>query len=135
MKKLFLIATIAMGLVTTSCDSYLDINQNPNSPQESDMTPSILMPAAEMSLAASYGDLFRILAGYHAQHFAQEFGTSNYLDYSRFTMSATRSSTGYWQLMARTLKNLETVRSITKEKRSGAHIWQLPRCVRSVFRL
>lgn len=60
MKKLFLIATIAMGLVTTSCDSYLDINQNPNSPQESDMTPSILMPAAEMSLAASYGDLFRI---------------------------------------------------------------------------
>ena len=53
MKKLFLIATIAMGLVTTSCDSYLDINQNPNSPQESDMTPSILMPAAEMSLNCS----------------------------------------------------------------------------------
>lgn len=104
-----------MGLAVTSCDSYLDINQNPNSPQESDMTPSILMPAAEMSLAASYGDLFRIPAGYHAQQFAQEFGTSNYLDYSRFTMSATRSSTGYWQLMARTLKNLETIRKITTE--------------------
>ena len=116
MKKLFLIATIAMGMVTTSCDNYLDINQNPNSPQESDMTPNILMPAAEMSLTASYGDLFRIPAGYHAQHFAQEFGTSNYLDYSRFTMSATRSSTGYWQLMARTLKNMETIRSISKEK-------------------
>lgn len=115
MKKLFLLATIAMGLAVTSCDSYLDINQNPNSPQESDMTPSILMPAAEMNLAASYGDLFRIPAGYHAQQFAQEFGTSNYLDYSRFTMSATRSSTGYWQLMARTLKNLETIRKITSE--------------------
>ena len=116
MKKLFLIATIAMGMVTTSCDNYLDINQNPNSPQESDMTPNILMPAAEMSLTASYGDLFRIPAGYHAQQFAQEFGTSNYLDYSRFTMSATRSSTGYWQLMARTLKNMETIRTISKEK-------------------
>lgn len=116
MKKLFLLATIAMGLAVTSCDSYLDINQNPNSPQESDMTPSILMPAAEMNLTASYGDLFRIPAGYHAQHFAQEFGTSNYLDYSRFTMSATRSSTGYWQLMARTLKNLETIRNIASAK-------------------
>ena len=62
-----------MGLATTSCDSYLDINQNPNSPQESDLTPSILFPAAEMSLTASYGDLFRIPAGYHAQQFAQEF--------------------------------------------------------------
>ena len=115
MKKLFIIATIAMGLATTSCDSYLDINQDPNSPQEKDMTPSILFPATEMSLTASYGDLFRIPAGYHAQQFAQEFGTSNYLDYSRFTMSATRSSTGYWQLMARTLKNLETVRKLTTE--------------------
>ena len=115
MKKFFIIATIAMGLATTSCDSYLDINQNPNSPQESDMTGSILFPAAEMSLTASYGNLFRIPAGYHAQHFAQEFGTSNYLDYSRFTMSATRSSTGYWQLYARTLKNLETVRTVSAE--------------------
>ncbi|MBR0258648.1 MAG: SusD/RagB family nutrient-binding outer membrane lipoprotein [Prevotella sp.] len=115
MKKLFIIATIAMGLATTSCDSYLDINQDPNSPQEKDMTPSILFPATEMSLTASYGDLFRIPAGYHAQQFAQEFGTSNYLDYSRFTMSATRSSTGYWQLMARTLKNLETVRKLATE--------------------
>ena len=113
MKKLFIIATIAMGLATTSCDSYLDINQNPNSPQESDLTSSILFPAAEMSLAASYGDLFRIPAGYHAQHFAQEFGTSNYLDYSRFTQSATRSSTDYWQLTARTLKNLETIRNLS----------------------
>ena len=122
MKKLFIIATIAMGLATTSCDSYLDINQNPNSPQESDLTPSILFPAAEMSLTASYGDLFRIPAGYHAQHFAQEFGTSNYLDYSRFTMSATRSSTGYWQMTARALKNLETVRNLSKESERGTYL-------------
>ena len=111
-----------MGLATTSCDSYLDINQNPNSPQESDLTPSILFPAAEMSLTASYGDLFRIPAGYHAQQFAQEFGTSNYLDYSRFTMSATRSSTGYWQMTARALKNLETVRNLSKESERGTYL-------------
>ena len=109
MKKLYIIATIVMGLATTSCDSYLDINQNPNSPQESNMTPSIMMPAAEMNFAASYGDLFRIPAGYYTQHYAQTPGTSNYLDYSAFTMSAARSGTAYTQFTSRALKSLKTI--------------------------
>ena len=34
MKKLAIISTLVLGLATTSCDSYLDINQDPNSPAE-----------------------------------------------------------------------------------------------------
>ena len=92
MKKIAIISTIVLGLGTTACDSYLDINQDPNSPAESNMTTSIMLPAAEMNLAGSYGDFMRITGGYYAQHYAQTFGTSNYLDYSQFKMSATRSS-------------------------------------------
>lgn len=103
-----------MGLVTTSCDSYLDINQNPNSPQESNMTPSIMMPAAEMNFAAAYGDLFRIPAGYYTQHWAQTPGTSNYVDYSAFTMSAARSSTAYTQITSRALKSLKTIAELAE---------------------
>lgn len=110
MKKLLtVISTIVLGLGATSCDSYLDINQDPNSPAESNMNANIMMPAAEMNLAASYGDFLRIAGGYYAQHFSQLFGTSNYLDYSQFTMSATRSSGTYTQLNARTLKNLDYI--------------------------
>ncbi len=116
MKKITIISAFALGLlVTTSCDSYLDINQDPNSPAESNMTTDILMPAAEMNLAASYGDFLRITGGYYAQHYAQTFGTSNYLDYSQFKMSATRSSSTYTQLNSRTLKNLQTIRSIAQQ--------------------
>ncbi len=122
MKKIFLISTIVLGLTATSCDSYLDINQNPNSPQEQDMTASVLMPAAEMNLAATYGDLLRIPAGYFTQHYAQDFGTSNYLDYSRFEMSATRSSTAYAQLMSRTLKSLESIRLLSKDREPGTYL-------------
>lgn len=115
MKKLTIISAIVLGLATTSCDSYLDINQDPNSPAESNMTTDILMPGVEMNLAGSYGDFLRITGGYYAQHYAQDFGTSNYLDYSQFKMSATRSSSTYTQLNSRTLKNIQTILELAKK--------------------
>ena len=44
MKKFAFIFTIALGMLTTSCDSYLDINQDPNSPAEANMTTDIMFP-------------------------------------------------------------------------------------------
>ncbi len=123
MKKLAIISTLVLGLAVTSCDSYLDINESPNSPKESDMTASIVFPAAEMNLAGSYGDYLRITGGYFAQYYSQTFGTSNYLDYSQFEQSATRSSSTYTQLNARTLKSLQLVREIaTKNKAWGDYL-------------
>jgi len=116
MKKLAIISTIVLGLATASCDSYLDINQDPNSPAESNMTTDIMMPAVEMNLAGSYGDFLRITGGYYAQHYSQTFGTSNYLDFSQFKMSATRSSGTYTQLYQRALKNIETIRTLSSAK-------------------
>ena len=116
MKKIAIISTFVLGLTATSCDSYLDINQDPNSPAESNMTTDIMLPAAEMNLAGSYGDFLRITGGYYAQHFSQTFGTSNYLDYSQFKMSPTRSSSTYTQLNSRALKNLQTIRSLAEQK-------------------
>jgi hypothetical protein len=109
MKKIiFIFAIVLLGL--TSCDNYLDINTDPNSPSQSNVTPSMIFPGAEMNLAASYGDYLRITGGYLAEQYAQDFGTSNYLDYSQFGVSATRSSGTYTQLYSRALKNLQTVR-------------------------
>ena len=116
MKKFAIISTIVLGLATASCDSYLDINQDPNSPSESMMTPNIMLPAAEMNLVGSYGDFARITGGYFAQYYVQTFGTSNYLDFSQFTMSATRSSSFYTQMNSRALKNLTTIRSMAKAR-------------------
>lgn len=109
MKKLLYVSAMALGLVVSSCDSYLDINENPNSPSEENIGTSILMPAIEMNIAGSYGDFLRIAGGYHAQHYAHLNGTSNYVDFSQFTMSATRSSSTYTQLTQRALSNLKTV--------------------------
>lgn len=119
MKKIFFASLAAVGLMLSSCDSYFDINQNPNQPSASDVTSSMIMPAVEMNLASSYGDFMRIVGGYHAQHYAQEFGTSNYVDYSAFYMSATRSSGTYTQLMQRVISNAQTI----IEKSEAAEDW------------
>ena len=115
MKKLAILSTIFLGMAVASCDSYLDINQDPNSPTEENMTPSIMMPAAEMGLAATYGNLLRIPGGYFSQHYAHMFGTSNYVDYSQFTMSPVRSGTAYSQLNRVALKNLQTIKNMAEK--------------------
>lgn len=111
MKKI--IAILAVALCISSCDSYLDINQDPNSPSEGAITASGIFPGVEMNLANSYGNFLRITSGYYAQYYAQLFGTSNYLDFSQFTMSATRSSGTYSALNGRCLSNLKTIRELS----------------------
>ena len=115
MKKLAIISAIILGLGATSCDSYLDINQDPNSPTEGNMTSSIMLPAAEMGIAATYGNLLRIPAGYFAQHYSHMFGTSNYVDYSQFEMSPVRSGSAYSQINRVGLKNLQTIINLAEK--------------------
>jgi hypothetical protein len=111
MKKIIVIGLIAFGFA--SCDNYLDINRNPNSPSGEQLTPSLILPGAEMNLANHYGNFLRIVGGYYAQHYGQNFGTSNYLDYSQWIMSAVRSNRTYSQLSTLCLNNLEIVREAT----------------------
>lgn len=115
MKKIFFASLLVLGLSLTSCDDYLDINQDPNSPTQENMTPSMMLPAVEQNLCHSYGDFLRTVSGYFTQYYSQYFGTSNYLDYSQFKMSATRSSSTYTQLNTRVLNNIKTIRELATE--------------------
>lgn len=117
MKKIIFATLVAAFGLMTSCDNYLDINQNPNSPTENNVTSDMILPAAEMNLAAAVGNYLRIPAGYFAEHYSQTFGTSNFLDYSRFKATANSSSACYTQLATRTLNNLKNI--IEKSEASG----------------
>jgi hypothetical protein len=97
----------------------LDINNNPNAPSNENITPQVLLPGVEMNIATSYGNFLRIASGYYTQHYAHLNGTSNYLDYSRFQMSAVRSSNTYTTLSATVLNNLK----IMIEKSEASEDW------------
>ena len=114
MKKIFFASLLILGLSLTSCDDYLDINQDPNSPTQENMTPNMMLPAVELNVAHSYGDFLRTVSGYYTQYYSQYFGTSNYLDYSQFNMSPTRSSGMYTQFNTRVLNNIKTIRELAE---------------------
>lgn len=116
MKKILILSTLLLTLGFSSCDSYLDINENPNSPTTSNITSDMVMPAVEMNLAASYGDFLNITGGYYSQIYAHYFGTSNYVDYSQFQMSATRSSSFYTQMTQRVQSNAQEIREMAEEE-------------------
>ncbi|MDR0939099.1 MAG: SusD/RagB family nutrient-binding outer membrane lipoprotein [Mediterranea sp.] len=109
MKKIITI-TLAAALSFTSCDSFLDINQDPNSPSGSNVNADMIFPAVEMNIANLYGNMLRIPSGYFAQHYGQNFGTTNYLDFSRFEYSAQRVTNVYTRFYTLCLINLESVR-------------------------
>ncbi len=115
MKKIAFIFAVALGVCLSSCSNWLDINENPNSPTESNIETYMLMPAIEMNIAASYGDYLRITGGYFSEVYAHLNGTSNYLTYSQFEQTASGSSSTYQQLYQRGLSNLQTL----LEKASG----------------
>ncbi len=109
MKKIILLFA-GLVLALSSCSDYLDINYEPSSPSEENITSDMIFPGTEMALACQYGARLRIIGGFLSEHFAQEFGTSNYLaSFSRFHVTATLTSTVYTYLMRTTLGNLQTV--------------------------
>ena len=115
MKKI-LYVVIAVAFVLTSCESkYLDINYDPNAPAADVVSNDMILPAVEMNLAATYADYLNIVGGYFCQIYAHSAGTSNYIDYSQFTMSATRSSGAYRQLYQVVISDSEVIRKKAAE--------------------
>ena len=114
MKKIMTILAASL-LAVTSCTDWLDINYNPNSPSADVVNNDMILPASEMSLSARYGDYMRIFGGYFVEHYHQMFGTSNYLDFSKFTMSATRINGIYTSLMSGSIANATVVRDNAAE--------------------
>ena len=110
MKKILnIVIALVIAFSAVGCKDYFDINYDPNIPATENITNSMILPGVDAALATSYGDFLRITGGYFSEHYAQTFGTSNYVGYSQFSMSATHSSTHYTQLFQKVLVNSKTI--------------------------
>lgn len=58
----------------------LDINENPNYPSNSDVTPDLIFPAIENSIAAQIGDEMITYGGFFSQYFEQSPSMNQYND-------------------------------------------------------
>ncbi len=116
MKRYFLVAmfsSLLLGL--NGCKDYFDINYDPNSPAEENLTSDMIIPAAEMNIAATYASTLHILGAYNVQYYAEQFGTPNYVPYSQFLVTPTNGNGTYRQLFQRALSNLNIVKKKATE--------------------
>ena len=76
MKKIYLLLTVAAVLCLASCN--LNVNDDPNYPSSSDVTPDLVFPAAENAVAAAVGDAMFNYGGFFAQYFEQRPEANQY---------------------------------------------------------
>ena len=115
-KYIFVVLFSALFLGLNGCKEHMDINYDPNSPAEDNLTSDMILPAAEMNIATTYSSTLHIYGAYNAQYYAQQFGTPNYIPYSQFQVSETNGNAVYTQLFQRALGNL----SLVKKKAEAA---------------
>lgn len=111
MKKFIIPSMIVAAMSFTSCNDYLDINTNPNSPSEEQLNTDLIYPGVEMAYAAIAGDYLRSCAGYLSEYYAQQFGTSNYIVFTQFNPTQARTSTFYSSFNLRVLSNAFIVKN------------------------
>lgn len=124
-KSIFVVLFSALLLSLNGCKDYLDINYDPNSPAEENMTSDMMIPSIEMNIAAAYGCRLHILGAYNVQYYAQQFGTPNYVSYSQFNVSPGNGSGVYTQLFQRVLSNLNIVKNKAIAKSDNGALLQV----------
>ena len=115
MKKI-LVYSAACLLALSSCD--MDINDNPNYPNNGDVTPTLVFPSVENALAAVPGDAMFTNAGFFAQYFEQRPEANQYNDEAElhFDESSSLFDRCYRTIYAGAMMDIKDVESKTNNK-------------------
>ena len=94
-KNIYILAAVfSASLGLTSCEDYLDINQDPNNPASS--TPALTLPAGQGELAYVLGNQFQFLGNYYAQHWTQAGAANQYCELEQYQMTSSTYDTRVW---------------------------------------
>jgi hypothetical protein len=113
MKKLFIYKSLVFVMLvffTTSCEKFLDVNDDPNNP--SSATVELVFPAAAGSAAYVIGGWYQILGGLWSQHWTQSTGAQQYRDFDKYDIQTTHlDDRQYGELYAGALNDLKYVKT------------------------
>ncbi|MBN1117018.1 MAG: SusD/RagB family nutrient-binding outer membrane lipoprotein [Bacteroidales bacterium] len=107
--KILFLLYLAISFVATSCNDWLDINQNPNAPSELEYEE--LLASGISSVAYVAGGRYQVLGALWSQHWTQSPGASQYSGLDSYDInSSTFDNNQFGELYSGALKNLEEVR-------------------------
>jgi len=86
----------------SSCNEFLDINENPNNPDNA--APSLLLPTVEASVSQVVGNSFQIYGGIWGQYWAQNVASSQYKTVEDYNIISTAFNVA-WSILYRNAFN------------------------------
>lgn len=116
------LATLLLGVSMTSCEDYLDINNNPNFPTEA--TLSTLFPSAAITTISQTGYNGMLLGTMWMQYTTQGNTTNQYNTTCNYSLTTASYNALWTNAYANTLPDLKQV--IEKAEEEGAwHYWMM----------
>ena len=101
-------------LLSVSCEDWLDINRDPNNPDEAN--EELTLAAGISSIAYVYGGKYQVLGALWAQHWTQSLGASQYSGLDSYDInSSTFDSRQFGELYSGALTNLEYVKNLAHQ--------------------
>lgn len=111
LKKLITYSLII--LVCISCDNWLAVNENPNTPAEVDYQD--LLASGMSSVAYIMGGRYQVLGALWSQHWTQSPGASQYKGLDNYDISSSTFDDEFSNLYSEALMNLEEVKQRSRE--------------------
>lgn len=131
MKKIIITSVISAALlVLSSCDSMLDINQNPNYPTTS--SADLSLSSSEVFVASAIGGDLQLMGGIWSQHYAQHTGSNQYTGIDSYNLPNSSSYvTRTWSLFySGAIPDLETAISAS-EKNNEWSLWFMAKTLKA----
>lgn len=91
----------------TGCKKYLDINKNPNFPEN--VTQRELLPAAQISIGQVYGNYLQVVGGIWAQYWTQNPNSSQYRQLEQYQPGPESADRAWLALYAGALPDLQKI--------------------------
>ena len=107
MKNIYKIVLFAAISLMVSCDEELDINTNPNTPEN--INSRLALASAETSLVTVLGGDFMNLGGFFAQYHTQAPGASQYESIDQYNINTGYADRPWTELYAGCLNDLKYV--------------------------
>lgn len=120
MKKLILYLFL-ISFISMSCEDWLDVNTDPNTPSE--VSNELILPAAEASIATRLGGNMFNFGGFFAQYWTQAPEANQYNKIDNYDLTAPFLSTDYTELYAGALNDLEKIRTQAQVEGNSAYFF------------
>lgn len=108
MKKIFKILLVFTAVTVISCDEDLDINTDPNYPNE--INAGLALSAAQASIVSVVGNDFMNVGGFYAGYHTQAPTASQYESIDQYNLSTSYADNLWAELYAGALNDLKYVR-------------------------